>query len=415
MTALERPLAAPVSDARPLKIDIVVHGRFHGFALTRALLGLGHDVRVHTNYPKGVVAKFGVPSQNVHSLVAHGVATRVAGRLGPYDARPALEPLFHRAFGRWAARSVRRDADLVYGFSGIMEEYLSTPRGAPHQMRSIVRGSAHIREQAQLLEEEEKRVGVAIDRPSQWMIAREEREYALADTIFVLSTFAYESFIKWGVPAERLQINPLGVDTAQFRASKAVAEAREARILSGAPLRVLNVGTLSAQKGTLDFVHMASQLRSNFQFSFIGTVVKSEVEHVLATADNPITILDRVPEHELVGVYAHADLFVFPTIQDGFAAVVLQAAAAGLPILATPNCSAPDFVIEDETGWILPIRDADAFIRRLRWCEENRPAVARCAGAASRQDALSRDWTEMAAELVNYYHRHTAEGCARGS
>ena len=58
-----------------------------------------------------------------------------------------------------------------------------------------MRGSAHIVTQARLLEEEERRVGELQDRPSQWMIAREQREYELVDAIVVLSTFSYSTFL----------------------------------------------------------------------------------------------------------------------------------------------------------------------------------------------------------------------------
>jgi glycosyltransferase involved in cell wall biosynthesis len=393
----------------PIKVDVVVHGRFHGFALTRALLALGHNAIVHTNYPPSVVERFGLPRASVRSFVAHGVATRVANRMGPLDPRDLTEPAFHRLFGRWGARSVRSDADLVYGFSGVMEELLRRPRTHPRQLRALMRGSAHIREQARLLAEEEARVGVPIDRPSRWMIAREEREYALADCIVTLSRFATDSFLGRGVPAGRLLLNPLGVDLACFRPTIDAIEARERRILSGAPLKVLNVGTLSAQKGTFDLARIAAELHGRVDFTFVGTTLMSEVGHLLSRAGDAISIHDRVAESELPKTYANSDIFVFTTIQDGHAAVLLQAAAAGLPVIATTNCSAPDFVVEDRTGWILPIRDPDAFVRRLRWCDENRPALAlmaRTVGAGW----YGRDWKVMAGELVEDYHRMMAEG-----
>ena len=120
----------PNATRRPIrcKIDIVVHGRFHGFALARALLALGHDVLVHTNYPAFVVERFGVPRMYVRTFIPHGIASRFAQKIGPWVPKTLVEPALHRFFGRWAARSVRPDADLVYGFSGVMEEFLRTPR-----------------------------------------------------------------------------------------------------------------------------------------------------------------------------------------------------------------------------------------------------------------------------------------------
>jgi glycosyltransferase involved in cell wall biosynthesis len=392
-----------------IKVDIVVHGRFHGFALARALLALGHDAIVHTNYPALLVERFGLPRKNVRSFAAHGVATRAANRMGRLDPRALTEPAFHCLFGRWAVRSVRKEADIVYGFSGVMEELLLQPRTNAKQLRAIVRGSTHIREQARLLEEEETRVGVPIDRPSTWMIAREEREYALADCVFVLSRFAYDSFLSRDFPAGRVLLHPLGVDLALFRPTAGAIEAREQRILSGAPLKVLNVGTLNARKGTYDLLRIAAELKGRIDFTFVGTTVKSEVGHLLSRARSAISIRPRVAESELPKAYADSDIFVFTTVEDGFAAVILQAAAAGLPVIATTNCSAPDFVTEGETGWILPIRDQDAFVRRLRWCDENRQALARVAKTAV-AGRHAHDWEAMAGALVEHYHRMMTEG-----
>src|SRR6185295_16842907 len=136
-----------------MKIAIVVHGRFHGFDLARALLARGHDVRVFTNYPRWAARRFGVPPERIHSYVTHSVVSRLTGRLLPFiDWEPAL----HKMFGRWAAKAVAKQCwDVIHVFTGVAEELLrSAPRRGEH--RSIVRGSAHIATQNRLLQEEEQ-------------------------------------------------------------------------------------------------------------------------------------------------------------------------------------------------------------------------------------------------------------------
>ena len=384
-----------------LKIDIVVHGRFHAFALAKALIELGQDVVVLTNYPKLIVKTYGVAPSRVRTFLAHGLATRLAMKSRSKLVEAAFEPYFHKAFGKWAARNVRADADLVYGFSGVMEEYLRTPKARPGQIRAIMRGSSHVREQSRILEEEKERTGVSIDRPSLWMIDREEREYALADVVLVLSTFARESFLKWGVPGSRLEKNALGVDVSRFAASAEVVEAREKRILSGDRLRALCVGTFSFQKGVVDLSKIAEELSGRISFRFVGSM-PAETSELRKRVAEKIEMIDRVPEQQLAKYYREADLFLFPTLQDGFAAVLAQANAAGLPILTTPNCSASDLIAEGKDGWILPIRDPNSFVERLIWCDENRSALAGMARSVGR-NRLVRTWEDMASELLNYY------------
>jgi len=384
-----------------LKINIVVHGRFHGLALGKALLGLGHDVTILTNYPGFIVERFGVPRRHVRSFVAHAIVARAGNRLSRYLRQERTDPILHQMFGRWAARNVNVDADIVYGFSGVMEEFLRMPRRHAQQLRLVVRGSAHIREQDRILREEEARVGAKLDRASDWMIEREEREYALADRVVVLSSFARDSFVRRGFDASRLLLLPLGVNVDQFRPTPDAQAARQQRILSGKALRVLNVGTFSYQKGMQDLVDTARVLAGRLEFRFVGSKPK-ETMRLQQQAQGIIEMIDRVPEAELRTHYEWADLFFFTTLQDGFAAVLRQAAAAGLPILATTNCGAPDFVEEGRTGFILPIRDRTGFIDRLNWCDTNREQLAAMADAASREEYV-RDWREKAQELVALY------------
>ena len=139
-------------------------------------------------------------------------------------------------------------------------------------------------------------------------------------------------------------------------------EARCRRILSGEPLRVLFVGTLCFRKGMLD---MASILRGRgsqrFRFRFVGPVSK-EAREFVRDLDSRAEFIPKQPQHELSASYAWGDLFAFPTIEDGFAVVLAQAAAAALPILTTTNCCGPDLIREGQTGWVLPIRSPGAFI-----------------------------------------------------
>lgn len=387
----------------PLKIDIVVHGRFHGLALGKALLGLGHDVTILTNYPGFVVERFGVPRRHVRSFVAHAITARVGNRLSRYLRQERTDPILHQMFGRWAARNVSADADIVYGFSGVMEEVLGTPRRHARQLRLVVRGSAHIREQDRILREEEARVGAKLDRASDWMIEREEREYALADRVVVLSSFARDSFVRRGFDASRLLLLPLGVNVDQFRPTPDAQAARQQRILSGKALRVLNVGTFSYQKGMQDLVDTARVLAGRLEFRFVGSKPK-ETMRLQQQAQGIIEMIDRVPEAELRTHYEWADLFFFTTLQDGFAAVLRQAAAAGLPILATTNCGARDFIEEGQTGWALPIRDQDGFVARLDWCDRNREALAQMANRLLRHE-YSRPWAAMAKDLASSFER----------
>lgn len=359
-----------------MRILIAVHGRFFAFDLARALLARGHDVTVLTNYPRWAAARFGLPAACVRSVVSHGVLARAAWRIRDRVPNAYPEAWLHRLFGdRVAALASREHWDVLLAWSGVAEEALGALGGA-RTLRLVLRGSTHVRTQSRILEEEMRRTGVALDRPSAWMIAREEREYAAADGIIVLSRFCRDSFRVHGYPSGRVQVLPLGVRTDVFRPSAETIQRRRARILAGEPIRVLNVGAFSLRKGMWDVPAIVQALDGRrLQFRFVGTVTP-EARDVARALRGAATFLPPVPEQQLPLVYAEGDVFLLPTLEEGFPAVLAQAGAAGLPILTTPNGAGADAVRDGETGWVLPPRRPDAFAARLAWCDGHRPALA---------------------------------------
>jgi glycosyltransferase involved in cell wall biosynthesis len=383
-----------------MKIAIVVHGRFHAFDLARALLERGHDVTLFTNYPKWAVERFDFPRAHVRSFFVHGTLARATQTLNEKHIARYLEAKLHRMFGRWAAKEVQRERwDIVHPWSGVSEEILLSNKRTDGLIL-LMRGSAHIRTQASLVEEEERRTGVLQDRPSSWMVARELREYTLADRIVVLSSFAHQSFMAEGVPADRLRVLPLGARVKSFRPRRETIEARFRRIVAGEPLRVLYVGAVSFRKGMWDLRRVISELdKERFRFSIVGAVLP-EVKKLVAEITQVAELVGQRPEKELPEWYAKSDLFIFPTIEDGFAVVLSQANASALPILTTTNCSGPDMIRETKTGWVLPIRSPEAFIERLRWCDSHRGELAAMVWRTY-NEFRPRDWTEVAIDFEN--------------
>ncbi len=379
-----------------MKIAIVVHGRFHAFDLARALIQRGNDVTVFTNYPRWAVRRFGIPADRVRSFLLHGVLARIAGRLRDKTGW-SFDAWTHPIFGRWARRQLRRESwDVIHAWTGIAEEIYSDP-SVRVSRRLVMRGSAHIRDQAAILSKEQARVDCRIDQPSPWMIEREEREYSLADEVVVLSTFAYDSFRAERIPESKLDLLPLGSQTSAFRPEPQTVEARRARIASGAPLRVLYVGGLSYRKGLIDLRQIVGKASGAFQFRFVGPIWP-EAESAVSELKGRAEFRGKKPQMDLPQEYAWGDVFIFPTVEDGFAVVLAQASAAALPILTPTNCCGPDLVREGRTGWVLPIRNPQAFLDRLLWCDSHRSELAGMVTAAY-TEFRTRDWSDVAADF----------------
>lgn len=395
---------------RPLKIAIGVHGRFHAFDVAKALHQLGQEVTLFTNYPAFASQRFGLQGIQVRSFALHGAVTRGLGRIGKGRLLKPMEAALHQWFGRWLAGQLRVNTHHVVNiYSGIAAESLIL-RTVGHigTLCLLERASTHIRAQSRLLKEEAQRTNTIIDAPSNWMVAREEQEYHLADHINVLSSFSRHTFLEEGLKPEKLTVTHLGVNATQFRAPLEVIRDRMSSIQLGKRLRIVYVGQIGFRKGLWDIGEIARRLSEHsFEMTLVGTVLPEAIS-CLNTLPAWVTVVGHQPQSELPEWYAKADVFLFPTIEDGFPTVLGQAQAAGLPIIATTNCSAPDFLEEGKNGWIVPIRAPQQIVEQLQWCHTHRAELAAIV-EYTYQNPVVRDWLDVGSDYLTLMQRLVAE------
>jgi glycosyltransferase involved in cell wall biosynthesis len=93
----------------------------------------------------------------------------------------------------------------------------------------------------------------------------------------------------------------------------------------------------------------------------------------------------------LADEYAAADIFVLPSVEDGFGMVAAEAMAAGLPVIVS-DCAGSAGVVEDGvSGFIVPARDAAALAGRIDDLVRD-AALRRRLGAAGHSSVRSRSW-----------------------
>jgi glycosyltransferase involved in cell wall biosynthesis len=138
---------------------------------------------------------------------------------------------------------------------------------------------------------------------------------------------------------------------------------------------------------------------ARFEYRFVGPIAP-ETAHLVLQLQGKATFESKQAESQLPESYAWGDVFMLPTVEDGYAIVLAQAAAAGLPVLTTCNSAGDDLIVNGRNGWVLPIRNPTAFVQRLQWADRHRAALAEMvSNSHSRLEV--RDASDMAAELVD--------------
>ena len=131
---------------------------------------------------------------------------------------------------------------------------------------------------------------------------------------------------------------------------------------------MLFLGQVNVRKG-IHYLMQAAKLLANepVQFDVVGPI--GILPGAVASAPRNMTFHGPVSRGGAAEWYRKADLFVLPTLSDGFAITQLEAMAHGLPVVTTPCCG--EVVSDGVDGFIVPPRDADALARLfLRYLAE---------------------------------------------
>jgi glycosyltransferase involved in cell wall biosynthesis len=238
--------------------------------------------------------------------------------------------------------------------------------------------------------------------PEYWGSWREEAD--LADRIVVNSEWSREGLVRTGVPREKLSIIPLAYETPDV--GRQQSEVGTARLYPDSftnerPMRVLFLGQVNLRKGAARLLEAARILRDEpVEFWMVGPVQIANAGTLTRGARTKW--FGPVTRKQAVEKYRAADVFILPTLSDGFAITQLEAQAYGLPVISSRFCG--NVVQNGRNGLILEEPSAACFAAAIRYCIAD-PSRLQNFAVASRVaneftiDALAQRLQELGATL----------------
>ncbi len=194
-----------------------------------------------------------------------------------------------------------------------------------------------------------------------------------------------------------------GVDAERFHPRHASAGMR-ARLSGGCPddVLLLYVGRLSHEKQ----IHHLRPVLEQVPGTRLALVGDGPARAMLEAhfAGLPVTFMGYMQGEALAQAYASADVFVFPSANEAFGLVVLEAMAAGLPVVAARVGGVADVVSEGRSGYTFAPGDVGALVEGVRRVSADRDRL-RVMGAAARAFAETQTWPAMMDELLARYTR----------
>lgn len=372
-----------------MSVTITTPGRFPpAFRWARYLQTQGNLERIISPVPQGRTKQYGVDPERTVSRPLLGVWDHGFQRIGPRFLQPAHQRAFSAAFDRMAACSLG-PCTVVNAWCSTALRTIQTAhgRGIPVVLESA---SAHAETQAELIREEMRRWGRDLDRIalSDAVIARAVREYAEADVIIVNSQFALRTFIARGVPAEKVVAVPYAVDETQ---------PVERRQHDGRP-RILYVGGCSLRKGVPYLLEAWTSLRTRAELRLVGAPNQRLLRRL--GAGPGVVVTGHKTGAALAEEYASADIFVLPSVEDGYGLVTIEAMQAGLPVIVSDHAGSSELVRDGVDGFVVPARDSAALRDRIQQLVDD-PRLRRSMGASARERATARTWDDYGRERMN--------------
>lgn len=209
-----------------------------------------------------------------------------------------------------------------------------------------------------------------------------------ANRLVAASQAAADEFTAhYGIAHERVTVVPLGIDLQRFYPRDTTA----LRHQLGLEMRtvLLYVGFCTPRKGLEYLAQALHQLPDTVRVLIIGrweSGYRVKVYRALGEAANRVIELGYVPDVDLPDYYALADMFVFPSLLEGFGLPIAEALACETPVVTTRAGSSPEVI--GPGGRIVPPRDSDALAGAIKELEENAD-LRRQLGRAGRQWVLS--------------------------
>lgn len=127
---------------------------------------------------------------------------------------------------------------------------------------------------------------------------------------------------------------------------------------------------------------------------------RPEVEALMAPLGDRVRFAGAVTHRDLPAIYAAADLYLWPAINEAYGMAFLEAQAAGLPVVAGRTGGVPAVVADGVSGLLTPVGDAPAFAAATRRLLDDPAERTRLGAAAARRVAVHHDERAAARALA---------------
>ncbi|HEX5801628.1 MAG TPA: glycosyltransferase family 4 protein [Azospira sp.] len=216
---------------------------------------------------------------------------------------------------------------------------------------------------------------------------------------------AYREF----VPGQRVLLLPNSIDLRPY--ARPLSDSAPAPAATKAPLRLIYVGRLAADKGLHEA--LAGIARARLRGVAATLVIAGSGPDAGALQaltrelglDDEVRFVGPVFNGNKLALYDDADLLILPTYAEGLPYALLESMAAGVPAITTRVGGIPDVVVDGIHGLFVPVRDEAAICRAIERLAHDRALLARMSIACRRRIAHGYTIERLAGDFARLYRQ----------
>jgi glycosyltransferase involved in cell wall biosynthesis len=224
----------------------------------------------------------------------------------------------------------------------------------------------------------------------------------LPDLVVVLASSELEAYADF-VPEQDVVTLPNGIDCRPYAHIPTVLTRQ------GDPLRLIYIGRLAREKGlyeALQAMRLALELGVDARLTVAGAGPEEPRLRRYAAAlgiAQRTAFVGPVFGSDKANLLAGADVMLLPSYAEGLPYSLLEAMAAGVPVLATPVGAIPDVVCHGTHGYLVPVRDGKSLAEALALMSGDREKLSWMSRACRRRVRAAYSIERLAAELAVRY------------
>ena len=176
---------------------------------------------------------------------------------------------------------------------------------------------------------------------------------------------------------------------------------------AGRKIKVLFVGGLSQRKGISYFFDAIKGLENDLEVTVVGSGNINNCK-VLKKALSNVNYIPSLPHEQILALMAAHDLFIFPSLFEGFGLVITEAMSQGTPVITTERTCGPEIIKHGENGWIVEAGTSEPISILLQQFIDC-PEILEIAGRKAMKVANSRPWDCYGKELAESVKKYLNE------